>query len=155
MLGLEVATYIVHWQFKLCTACSGADIHVVIDKCIVIIYCRIITFVLGAIFKASDPFATLQIFADDDSIILLPIIKEHTHPSSKVIGGLLCPLGCGSVCKGPLLGLGRLSKYFCLLFYCFILNALAYYSFTVTYLCLQKKMKEVVKTSVLVRCLYF
>ena len=33
----------------------------------------------------------------------------------------------------PYLGLGRLSKYFCLLFYSFILNALAYYSFTVTY----------------------
>jgi len=27
MLGLEVATYIVHWQFKLCIACSGAACH--------------------------------------------------------------------------------------------------------------------------------
>ena len=36
---------------------------------------------------------------------------------------------------GAPLGLGRLSKYFCLLFYSFILNALAYYSFTVTYYC--------------------
>ena len=45
------------------------------------------------------------------------------------------------------IGLGRLSKYFCLLFYSIILNALAYSSFTVTYLCLQKKMKDVVKTT--------
>ena len=64
--------------------------------------CHIRTFVLGAILKVSDPLATLQTFADDDSNILLPIIKEHTHPFSKVIGGLLCPLGCGSVCKGRL-----------------------------------------------------
>ena len=41
-------------------------------------------------------------------------------------------------------GLGSLNKYFYLLFYSFILNALAYYSFTVTYyshLCLQKKWR--------------
>jgi len=40
------------------------------------------------------------------------------------------------------LGMRRLSKYFCPLFYSFILNALAYYSFNVAYyshLCLQKK----------------
>jgi len=36
-------------------------------------------------------------------------------------------------CYMYLIGLGRLSKYFCLLFYSFILSALAYYSFTVTY----------------------
>jgi len=53
MLGLEVEftdslSYALHVLGQL-----------VIDKCVVIIYCRIITFVLGAIFKASELFRSL------------------------------------------------------------------------------------------------